>query len=165
VFNRVAGAEPSVTMTWVCDEKDHASVRAMLTAEADRRTQLLHWMPQAELLQVYDDHGIFLFPSFYEGFGKAFLEAMSRGLCPITSGAGGMRDILSPGTDGFILPSGDAAALADAALKLVREPSIASEMSAAAAATARRYSWTRVATETASFYRHLLALRRHALAR
>jgi hypothetical protein len=149
-INRLA-ADPSRTFTWVCDRSSHAAVRAMLGADANARTELRPWMAQDELRDVYDAHGVFLFPSFFEGFGKTFLEAMSRGLCVVAADTGGMHDVISHGVDGVLVPAGDAEALADAVRALT--PDRAAAMSAAAARTARQYTWDRVARETAAFYR------------
>ena len=78
------------------------------------------------LVQVYDRHGVFLFPSFFEGFGKAFLEAMSRGLVVIASDVGGMHDLIRDGENGFLVAPGDAAALA------MRVPAARAEMATVA---------------------------------
>jgi glycosyltransferase involved in cell wall biosynthesis len=51
------------------------------------------------------------------------------------------------------VPPGDAEALADSALAIIRDPGGARAMSAAAIRTAREHTWERVARETADFYR------------
>jgi glycosyltransferase involved in cell wall biosynthesis len=137
-------------VTWVCDRAHHATIRAMLSAGANARLDLLHWTSQEELRSIYDAHGFFLFPSFFEGFGKAFLEAMSRGCVVVASDVGGMHDIIRHGENGVLVPPGDARALADAVQAIDFDR--AARMSAAAAQTAREYTWERVARETAAFY-------------
>jgi glycosyltransferase involved in cell wall biosynthesis len=132
--------------TWVCAREHHAAVRALL---GDTPVELLDWMPADELVRVYDRHGVFLFPSYFEGFGKAFLEAMSRGLVIVGTEVGGMRDLIRDGVNGFLVPTGDAAAVA----ARVREAR--PEMGDAAAATARVHTWERVARETVAFYERL----------
>lgn len=156
-LNRLARADPDLRFTWVCDHESEGRIRALLTAEANARLDVQPWTTQEALRDIYDAHGIFLFPSFFEGFGKAFLEAMSRGLCVVASDTGGMHDVIESGRDGVLVPPGDAAALADAALTIGGDADRADTMSTAAAATARRYSWDRVARETADFYRARLA--------
>ncbi|HXH41303.1 MAG TPA: glycosyltransferase family 4 protein [Thermoanaerobaculia bacterium] len=152
-INRLAEADRRLQFTWVCDPNSETAVRALLTAGANERLDVLPWTTQDALRDVYDAHGIFLFPSFFEGFGKAFLEAMSRGLCVMASDVGGMHDIIENGRNGVLVSPGDANALADAALTFTRDPDRAGAMSLAATTTARRHTWDRVARETADFYR------------
>lgn len=137
--------------SWVCSRSHHAEVRALL-AEAAERVELLDWMPQETLLDVYDAHGIFLFGSFFEGFGKVFLEAMSRGLAVVATNVGGAHDVIANGENGLLVPAGDAAAMADAVTSLLADGERAASIAARAAATARTYTWERVARETAAFY-------------
>jgi glycosyltransferase involved in cell wall biosynthesis len=159
-MNLLARAEPDLQFTWVCDRASEGSIRVLLTPEANQRAEILHWTTQDALRDVYDRHGIFLFPSFFEGFGKAFLEAMSRGLCVVASDVGGMHDLIEHGRNGALVPPGDDQALAEAALTLVRDPAGAGVMSEAAVRTAQAHTWERVARETAGFYERLRVVRR-----
>jgi glycosyltransferase involved in cell wall biosynthesis len=160
-MNRIADAEKEARFTWVCDRSHEAAIRELLSSSANERLRVLPWTAQESLRDVYDAHGIFLFPSFFEGFGKAFLEAMSRGLCVVASDVGGMHDVIESGRNGVLVPPGDANAVAEAALAVMRDPLRAAAMSSEAAITARRYSWNRVARETADFYQSRLnAMRR-----
>jgi glycosyltransferase involved in cell wall biosynthesis len=52
-------------------------------------------------------------PSSYEGFGIAYLEGMGFGLPALGTTAGGAGEIITDGVDGFLIPPGDAGALAD----------------------------------------------------
>jgi glycosyltransferase involved in cell wall biosynthesis len=158
-MNRLAEADRELRFTWVCDPRSEPAVRALLTSDANERLDVLPWTTQDSLRDIYDAHGIFLFPSFFEGFGKAFLEAMSRGLCVVASDAGGMHDLIENDRNGILVPPGEANALAGAALAIIHDPARASDMSVAAALTARRYSWDRVARETADFYWSRLSAR------
>jgi len=160
-MNQLAAVDRRLQFTWVCDRSSETAIRALLTAEANERMNVAAWTTQDALRDLYDAHGIFLFPSFFEGFGKAFLEAMSRGLCVVASDAGGMHDVIESGRNGILVAPGDANALAAEALSIVRDPERALRMSAAAAETARAYSWERVARETAAFYQS----RRNAMRR
>jgi glycosyltransferase involved in cell wall biosynthesis len=162
--NRILGAHPDCRFTWVCEQRDHAAARALLSEEASRRTSFVGWQEQRALMRIYDAHGVFLFLSFFEGFGKVFLEALSRGMCVVASQEAGMRDIIQDGGNGFLVPVGDGEAAAAAAGRLLGGPQEAAAMARAARETALRYTWTRAARETAAFYERLLSSGRLAAA-
>jgi glycosyltransferase involved in cell wall biosynthesis len=149
-------ARANVELVWVSDRAHHSEIRSLLSADANARLTLHSWMPQEELRHIYDSCGIFLFPSFFEGFGKAFLEAMSRGLCVIASDAGGMRDIIEQGQTGFVVPAGDAHQMLAVTLHLLESPREAEAIAAAAGAQAQTFTWERVARRTAEFYEQRL---------
>jgi glycosyltransferase involved in cell wall biosynthesis len=156
VFNRLAEANERLQFTWVCAREHHIQVREALSPEAGRRTAILDWMPQDELRRVYDGHGIFLFPSFFEGFGKVFLEAMSRGLCVVAADNGGAHDLIVHGSSGVLSPTGCADAMVTQCLELANSFRLARAMSEEAVKCARSHTWERAALETASFYRERL---------
>lgn len=155
VANALLTEDSPWEFTWVCRESEHHQVRTLLTPMANARTQLVAWMDQQALMNSYDAHGIFLCPSLFEGFGKVFLEAMARGMCVIGTPTGGMPDIISHEDNGLIVGFNDPVAIMAAIEKLQCHLPLAESMSRKAAATAREYSWARVARETLDFYRHL----------
>ena len=124
--DRILTALPQATMTWVCDRRHHVEARGLFQSESvAERVSFVEWRNQVDLMQVYDEHGIFLFPSFFEGFGKAFLEAMSRGLVVLASNNGGMRDVIKNSQNGFLFNTGDWSQMADFAIQLVANPDLA----------------------------------------
>jgi glycosyltransferase involved in cell wall biosynthesis len=145
------------SMTWVCRESEHDAVRALLTPAARERVVLHGWTTQEALCAIYDEHGIFIYPSLFDGFGKVFLEAMARGLCVIGTPAGGMPDVIEHDADGLIVDFNDAEAMAACVRELWRQPERASAMSRAAVLKARLYTWDRVGLETRDFYQELIA--------
>ena len=54
---------------------------------------------------------VFCLASEHEGFGLVYIEAMSAGTPAIAASVGGQTDIIRDGVDGFLAPTGDAAAL------------------------------------------------------
>ena len=155
-MKRLAAADAAAQFTWVCDRSHHDAVRELLGGTP---VELLHWMSQDELRDVYDTHGIFLFPSYYEGFGKAFIEAMSRGLCVVATRVGGMLDTIDDGINGALVEAGDAASVANRALALIQDIDSATAMSVAATRCAGELSWRQTASEMATFYQSVLHLR------
>ena len=56
------------------------------------------------------------------------LEAMATGLPVVATPVGGTPEIISHGVQGYLVPVADAAALAEALLKLLRDPAAGAEM-------------------------------------
>ncbi len=146
---------PSLALTWICHQKDHERVRSLFPEHVHNRIELKGWMTQAELLEVFDTHGIFLYPTLFDGFAKVFLEAMSRGLCVIGTRAGGMVDLIQHGRNGYFCEFGDAPGIQSRAQHLLSEFNFARQMSQAAIETARKHTWERVATEMRAFFQRI----------
>jgi glycosyltransferase involved in cell wall biosynthesis len=161
-IDRLAGVDLDFELTWVCRTDEHAAVRALLSERASARTRLIGWMPEETLREVYDGHGIFIYPPLFDGFGKVFLEAMARALCVIGTPAGGMRDVIADGRNGMIVPFADPDAIVQRIQALWNDPVRAGEISRAARKSAVQHSWERVARETHEFYERILALPRRS---
>jgi glycosyltransferase involved in cell wall biosynthesis len=157
---RILESRPDASMTWVCDSRHHAMARDLFHNKSILdRVSFLPWRAQSELRDIYDQHGVFLFPSFFEGFGKAFLEAMSRGLVVVAADNGGMRDVITHGEDGLLHPTGDIDQLAMLAAVAMADLDFACRLSSSARLTSLRYTWQTVARETAAFYQALISMR------
>ncbi len=57
-----------------------------------------------------------------EPFGQVVIEGMAEGLPVIGTDGGGVREIITDGQNGLLVPMGDAAALARALERLIRDP-------------------------------------------
>jgi glycosyltransferase involved in cell wall biosynthesis len=160
---RILTALPQATMTWVCDRQHHREAKKLFQRDnLAERVSFVEWTDQVELMRIYDDHGVFLFPSFFEGFGKAFLEAMSRGLVVVAANNGGMRDVIKHGLNGFLVKTGDWRQMADLAIQAIQNFELSARISAEGRRASLNYSWNRVAIDTTSFYKSLINRRAHA---
>ena len=86
-------------------------------------------------------HDVFLMPSLAEGSPLALLEAMAAGLPPVAAAAGGIPDIVRDGDSGLLFPWCDAAAGADALLRVLGDPALAARLGAGARARAAQLTW------------------------
>ena len=77
---------------------------------------------------VFASATVFAMPSICEPFGLAIVEAMSHGLPVIGSNCDAMPEIIQEGTTGYIVPSGDHAALAERIIELLSSPDKARRM-------------------------------------
>ena len=159
-MNEIGAARLDARFTWVAARDHHDHIRSLLSPDVRERLTLVHWMSQRELRGVYDDAGIFLFPSFFEGTGKASIEALSRGMCVVATDVGGMHDMIEPAVSGMLVPAGNPHAVAAAALGLMNDLERARDVATAAAARARQYTWELTATKTAAFYSECIEAKR-----
>lgn len=65
--------------------------------------QFLGAVPDAVLLQLFEQSQILAVPSRHEGFGIVYLEAMGQGLVPIASADGGASVLVDDGVNGFLV--------------------------------------------------------------
>lgn len=77
-------------------------------------------------------------PSYREGTPTAVMEAMAMGRPCIVTDAPGCRELVSVGENGFLVPPGDAAALARAMRKLANDPALARRLGARGRAIAEK---------------------------
>jgi D-inositol-3-phosphate glycosyltransferase len=96
---------------------------------------------------------LFVSMAEYEPSGMVCVEAMACGTPVVASAVGGQVDAVLDGTTGILVPSGRPALLAQRIRQLLGHPMLLGAYSVAAADRARsRYSWDRIAHETAAVY-------------
>jgi poly(glycerol-phosphate) alpha-glucosyltransferase len=138
-FERVVAAVPEARL----DIYGDGSQQERLQAEIERRglsgSVVLHGFdPQAR--EALWTSSAFLMTSSFEGYPLSTLESMSRG-CPVVSYdiKYGPREQITDGVDGFLVPAGDTAQLAQRVIELLRSPELVARISAAALARAASY--------------------------
>jgi len=80
------------------------------------------WLTPNEMAKWYLAADILVVPSWYEPFGMVILEGMLYGLAVAASAVGGPAEILDNGRTGVLFAPRDGAALAEAVLRLVKDP-------------------------------------------
>lgn len=78
-----------------------------------------------QLLSLMD---VYTLPSYREGMPRSIIEAMAMAKPVVATNIRGCREEILDGETGFLVPVGDAKALADAILRLVENPELAAEM-------------------------------------
>ncbi len=159
-ITRALGRDPGMEATWVCDAEHHPTIRSLFPSGLSPRVRMLGWMNRADLASIYDESGIYVFPSYYEGFAQTFLEAMSRGMVVLASRIDGMREAIRDGENGFLFERGDAVGIAERAAWLKQNPEAAERVSRSARKTAEGFSWAASAERFDRFVSELGASRR-----
>jgi glycosyltransferase involved in cell wall biosynthesis len=85
----------------------------------------------AALARAYRDAHLFVHAAHYEGYGMAVADALACGV-PVVAAAGGAVADLVPPDAGLLVPTGDAAALADALARVLSDRSLRARLAAGA---------------------------------
>ncbi len=100
-------------------------------------------------------------PSFYEGFGIVYLEAMAYGLPVIASTAGAIPEVIADGIEGFLVTPGDETALVARIDRFIHDRDLLAAMGLAAK---KRYaghpSWAAGAARIHRFLREMISRKR-----
>jgi glycosyltransferase involved in cell wall biosynthesis len=103
---------------------------------------------QARLAQLYREADVFVFPSLYEGFSRAIVEAMASRLPIVCTQVGVAGDALRNEQSALIVPKRDADALVIAINRLRSDPALADRLANAAGEVARDYTMAAVSERT-----------------
>jgi glycosyltransferase involved in cell wall biosynthesis len=110
-----------------------------------------------DLPRIYADLDVLAVTSHNEGTPVSAIEAMAAGCPVVATHVGGLPDLIRDGETGYLVPPGDAPALAAAVLRVLREPETAQRLGKAARMAAReRFAAQRLITDMEQLYLELL---------
>jgi glycosyltransferase involved in cell wall biosynthesis len=113
------------------------------------------FIAQEELPWWYGAARLFVYPSYYEGFGLPVLEAMRCGVPVITGNVSAPSEVV--GDAGLLVEPMDVEELAEAMYRLLQDATLREELRQLGLERATDFSWERTARETASVYRQVLS--------
>lgn len=100
----------------------------------------LDYVPDNDLAILYKAAQIFIYPSFYEGFGLPVLEAMSSGIPVIVPNLASFPEVV--GNCGILLDHLDRNEMTKAILRLIRDESLRSLLGMKGKERAKNFSWS-----------------------
>ena len=89
---------------------------------------ILEWPGHVAVKPWLAKTSVCVLPSYREGLPRSTQEAMAMGRPVITTDAPGCRDTVQEGVNGYLVPVRDVAALAQAMLRFVNNPSLIEPM-------------------------------------
>jgi len=142
--------------TWFADQV-HRAARDSGVAD---RIQFCGFVSDTDLLQLYNACDLFVFPSFYEGFGLPALEAMACGRSVVCSHTSALPEVVDGAAilfDPYALDE-IARALAD----LLLDPELRVRMERLGLQRAAHFSWQKTAQRTLDVFHDVLEKSRAA---
>lgn len=112
----------------------------------------LGWIGDDVLHSLYRIADVCVVPSIYEPFGLVALEAMASGCPCIVADTGGLREVVPDDAAGLRFRPRDPAALADVAVKVLRDDALGERLVAEGLEHIRSFEWADVAASTAELY-------------
>jgi glycosyltransferase involved in cell wall biosynthesis len=113
------------------------------------------FVPEEELPVFFQGCDLFVFPSFYEGFGLPPLEAMASGCPVVSSNTSCMPEILGDAAE-FFDPY-DSESIAQAMEHVLRNRVRAQELRVKGLERVKRFSWEAMARQTLDTYNKVLS--------
>jgi glycosyltransferase involved in cell wall biosynthesis len=145
---------------WVCAGEGPARGRleALVSELSLRdRVRLPGRVTDAEMHAWHELATLFVHPTLYEGSSLVTLEAMAHRRAVVATDAGGLPDKVRPGVNGWIVPPGDASALAAALSGALSLPDRLEAFGRAGRTIVEQeFSWRAAGDQTVALYRELL---------
>lgn len=146
------------------DKSVRHNVRVVLVGDGPLRKDLqdlstrleiadhLHWSGETPGQQSMAAFDIFVLPSDYEGLPYVLLEAMANGLPIVSTDVGGVRELVTDGLNGTIVPRRDPNALASALSRIAADCELRQSMSRQARVKVIQYSIEKMIDKTIMAY-------------
>lgn len=156
-FARVHAHLPDVRMTVAGDGPSRA-VLVALRDELGMRdaVDFCGSLDRQSIADRYRGATIALNPSRVDNMPNSVLEAMACRVPVVSTDVGGVPYILEHEVTGLLVPPGDVDAMAQALVRLLRDPQLADRLAAAAHSEVERYTWRNVRDRWAGVYRNAL---------
>lgn len=132
-------------------------IRLIHELRMEDRISFLGSKPQNILADYYAAADCCVFPSVYETFGLAVIEALSCGSMVVASNVGGYPQFLEKKRAGLLVPPGDAGALAKALDQVCASPKLREEWRKRAPAVGKQFKWSETAMKLLEVYNSVLS--------
>lgn len=159
----IRAAYPDVQVAIVGNPQTDPAYTATLRAalEANGCADSVVWtgrLSDGPLLGWYAAADVFALPAIndgdrFEGFGLVYLEASAAGLPVVGTSGNGAESAIQDGVTGRLVPQNDPAALAEAVIALLSDPTRRAQMGRAGRTFAATHTWERHAAQIAAWYR------------
>ncbi|MGE0878000.1 MAG: glycosyltransferase family 4 protein [Acidimicrobiia bacterium] len=126
-YRRVRGADTSLHLVGPAER----TVTDVIV-RGDEDVSVVGAVPRSQVADHLRSSSVFVLASVQEGLSLSVLQAMACAIPVIVSEATGAAEYVTDGAEGFVVPTGDTDALAEAMQRFVDDPDLVTSMGAAA---------------------------------
>jgi len=161
-FARLAPEYPDarLTIVGIGEMEDQLKARIAELKLGDR-VEMTGGLPHEQVLLRMAQSDLFVLPSWGEGYGIVYIEAMAAGCIAVGAVSEGIEDTITDGENGFLVPAGDV----DATERVMREVFANREAYEAlrrkGQADAKQLTWARNAQTVEAIYREAIQNKRN----
>lgn len=119
------------------------------------RVEFLGQMENAQAVSILRTADFFSLPSYLEGFGLVYLEAMASGIPAIGCAGQGISDIIMDGENGFLVAPRQSENLIEIWRKLCHDDTLRLTIGKQGQKTARNCTWDKIAGEYDAVFREV----------
>lgn len=167
-FARLADEYPDATLTIVGIGEMEEQLRVRIgQLGLQSRITLTGGLPHEEVLRRMAQSDLFVLPSWGEGYGIVYIEAMAAGCIAVGAKDEGIADTITDGENGFLVPAGDIDETERVMRQVFAHPEAYEALRQKGMQSAHGLTWARNAEKTAEVYREAIEhwRKEHAQAR
>lgn len=151
---------PAFQLIMVGPDKQDGSLQQTLQLAEDLQVinflEITGGIPHTQVSQFLNNADIFINTSNYDNMPSSVLEAMACGLPIVSTNVGGIPDLIIDNVDGLLVPPNDPQAMANAIIRIIKEPNLAETISNAAHHKAQHHDWSVILPQWDSLLRSIL---------
>jgi glycosyltransferase involved in cell wall biosynthesis len=147
-------AEYHLAIMWTAPVLAEAISKRIDDLGIGRFVHFLYQVPNEDLVFLYNEASLFVFPSLYEGFGLPVLEAMACGTPVVAANTSSIPEVA--GDAALLVEARDAKGIAGAMERVLSDERLASGMVQKGLKRNSMFSWEKCARETIMVYNQTL---------
>lgn len=151
LLRRRYGYEGSLVVVGRIGWKAGAVLEEMKQSQSARSILHLDYLDRSQLSEVYSRAELFVFPSWYEGFGFPLLEAMSHGVPTLAARSSSLPEIGGQAANYF--EPGNVEELTGQMNRVLYDPQLRQRMIREGLAQVRKFQWPNAARQTLDIFR------------
>lgn len=134
--------------------KDLSKVREL--TKLNKNVHLTGFVPDEDLVFLYNAAEVFVMPSIYEGFGLPVLEAMSCGCPVVASREGSLPEVA--GDAALYVDAYSSGSITEGIEKVLLNKNLSGKLRKKGLEQAKKFSWKKTASDTIKVYEQLTSI-------